>query len=249
MIFSLVVIRIFRGVSIRSNRRINSTSFDCLFNMDVSGLRIQYASTPFLEDDLVSKNDPMKQFDHWFTAAMECDKEGEPNAACLSTCTPDGHPSSRMLLVKKFDDRGFIFYTNHSSRKGREMTANPNACLLFFWPSLHRQVRVEGEVNTIPEEESDEYFNSRPAGNKLSAIVSKQSQVVASRAELQAAHDKLKASVTSDDCELKRPSTWGGFVLKPRRYEFWQGQSNRLHDRITFTKDDNSAWVIERIAP
>lgn len=247
MIFSFIAIQAIRRVSIRSSRGIKSTCFGLLLNMDVSALRVQYASTPFLEDDLVSTTDPMKQFDHWFKTAMDCDKEGEPNAACLSTCTPDGCPSSRMLLVKKFDDRGFIFFTNHGSRKGREMAQNPNACLLFYWPSLHRQVRVEGQVSQIPEAESDEYFDSRPAGNKLSAIVSRQSQAVASRAELQKAHDELKASI--NESELKRPATWGGFVLTPQRYEFWQGQSNRLHDRIVFTKDNNSDWAITRMFP
>ena len=217
--------------------------------MNVSNLRVPYSSSPFLEQNLVSLTDPMKQFNDWFETAFKSPNENEPNAACLSTCTLSGYPSSRMLLVKKFDDNGFTFYSNYNSRKGLELKENCNGCLLFFWSSLHRQVRVEGEVSMIPIEESDAYFNSRPNGNRISATVSPQSEEILSREDLKTSYDKLESAVSNNDSILSRPTNWGGYLLKPSRYEFWQGQTNRLHDRIIFTKQSDDTWITKRLAP
>ena len=220
--------------------------------MDVSSLRIPYSSVPFLEEDLVSKDDPINQFKSWFQTALHSGTEEQPNAACLSTCTTTGYPSSRMLLVKKFDEQGFTFFTNYDSRKGKELIENPNACLLFFWSSLHRQVRIEGTVSKLSQEESEQYFNSRPLGSRISATVSPQSREIASRESLQAAYNDLESKLSGDDdscASLTKPATWGGFTLKPLLCEFWQGQTNRLHDRIVFTKHSDGTWTTKRLAP
>ncbi len=231
-----------------AHSRLTSDAAAATDKMDVSGLRVPYSSMPFLEQDLVSSSNPLLQFQNWFQTALDSPKEEQPNAACLSTSTPQGHPSSRMLLVKKFDEAGFTFFTNHNSRKGRELATNPNACLLFFWASLHRQVRIEGTVATITDAESDAYFHSRPLASQLSATVSPQSSVVPSRKHLQDAVEELERRVEGG--ELTRPPHWGGFLLNPVRYEFWQGQTDRLHDRVVFSKQDGGgSWSVERLAP
>ncbi len=217
-------------------------------SMDVSGLRVPYSSVPFLEKDLVSTTDPMKQFIDWFQTAIDSTTEEQPNAACLSTCTLSGYPSSRMLLIKKFDEIGFTFYSNYDSRKGIELAENPKACLLFFWSSIHRQVRIEGTVDRITAEQSDQYYDSRPVNSKISASISCQSTVISNREEIETLYKKQESTVSCNG-GLSRPSHWGGYILKPLRYEFWQGQTSRLHDRIVFIKQSNDIWTTQRLAP
>ena len=217
--------------------------------MDVSDRRVPYSVKPLFEEDLSSTEDPLKQFISWFEAAdRSSDRDREPNAACLSTCTPEGVPSSRMVLIKKFDERGFTFFTNYSSRKGREINSNPKACLLFYWPSLHRQVRIEGDVSKVSEAESEAYFKSRPLPSQISATISKQSSEIISRQELQESCKKLELSLSGEK-SLPKPVEWGGYTVKPKMYEFWQGQTNRLHDRITFTRLSDDTWVMKRLSP
>jgi pyridoxamine 5'-phosphate oxidase len=189
--------------------------------------------------------DPIAQFQVWFDAALAAGVH-EPNAMHLATVDPDGQPSGRVVLVKDVDARGFCFYTNYASRKGYELTARPVASLTFFWPELERQVRVEGDVETVSEAESDAYFNSRPRGSQLGAWVSHQSEVIASRDVLVAEQVRLEAHYA--DQPVPRPSHWGGFRVRPRRIEFWQGRPSRLHDRLRYRLDAGT-WVLERLAP
>ena len=213
----------------------------------LASLRVAYSSTAFTEDQLVSKSNPFLQFQAWFDEALKCDQIQEANAVCLATCSVDGRPSSRMVLLKFYDEHGFRFYTNLESRKGRELAENPYVSLLFFWPPLHRQVRIEGQVEKVSEEDSTKYFQSRPIQSQISATVSMQSREVESREQLEKKHEELHAEVDSG-CPLTRPSYWGGFCLVPSMYEFWQGQSNRLHDRLVFVKM-NDSWNLKRLAP
>ena len=187
--------------------------------------------------------DPLRQFGAWFEAAGAADVRA-PEAMALATATSDGQPSVRMVLLKGFDERGFVFFTGYESRKGAELAANPRAALLFHWDLLGRQVRIEGPVERVGEAESDAYFRSRPRGAQISASVSPQSRVVESRASLEAAAARLQAR----GGELPRPPAWGGFRLAPQTYEFWQHRSNRLHDRLRY-RHDGGRWKIERLGP
>lgn len=215
--------------------------------VDISQLRTPYSTSFFTEDQLVSRTNPFKQFHAWFQLVLECDQISEPNAVSISTATKDGRPSSRMVLMKSYSERGFTFFTNYRSRKGRELEENPNAALLFYWPPLHQQVRIEGTVQMLPEEESTEYFHSRPRESQISAVVSPQSEQIPNRGVLEAKHWEL---VEKDDLPIPRPQNWGGYLLIPTLFEFWQGQSNRLHDRIVFMKDEGSeTWTLKRLAP
>lgn len=214
-------------------------------------MRTAYSSVIFTEDDLVSQSNPVQQFHSWFKDALDCDQIAEANAACLSTSSKEGRPSSRMVLVKDYSDTGFTFFTNYESRKGRELEENPFAAVLFYWPPLHRQVRLEGRVERIPPEQSVRYFSQRPLQSQVSSTVSPQSSKVASRAELQEKYDALmRKCVESDTRSLARPHYWGGYLLVPFRFEFWQGQSNRLHDRIVFSRDEGrESWTTSRLGP
>lgn len=188
---------------------------------------------------------PVIQFSKWFREAVDA-KVNEPNAMTLSTATIDGKPSSRILLLRNFNEEGFVFYTNYKSRKGEEISRNPNAALLFFWPELERQVRIEGILTKQTAEESDLYFISRPRASKLGAWTSAQSKVVASRKVLDEEYEKI--SKKYPDEQVPRPEYWGGYVLRPQSVEFWQGRPGRLHDRILYT-EQNKSWKIERLAP
>lgn len=186
--------------------------------------------------------DPLAQFAAWFRAAEEAGVP-VPEAMALATATPDGAPSARMVLLKGFDARGFVFFTSYQSRKGRELAANPRAALLFQWQPLGRQVRIEGPVSRVPAEESDAYFRSRPLGSRLSAIASEQSEPIAERAELEA-----RVAALEGDLDPSPPAEWGGYVLDPVVYEFWQHRDDRLHDRFGYGRE-SGGWRIERLQP
>ena len=188
-------------------------------------------------------NDPLTQFELWFEEAR--DTVAVPEAMALATATRDGAPSVRMVLLKGADDRGFAFFSNYESRKGGELEANPRAGLLFHWAELGRQVRVEGAVERLPDEESDRYFDTRPLGARLAAWVSRQSEPIASRDELIEGVETMRQHLGS---ELVRPIHWGGYLLVPECYEFWQHREDRLHDRLQYRRDDGR-WVRERLAP
>jgi pyridoxamine 5'-phosphate oxidase len=196
---------------------------------------------PLEEAELDS--DPLRQFAAWFEDAGAAGVRA-PEAMALATATADGGPSVRMVLMKGFDERGFVFFTGYESRKGAELSANSRAALLFYWDPLGRQVRIEGPVERVAEAESDAYFASRPRGAQISATVSPQSRVVESRARLEAAAAELEAR----GGELRRPPAWGGFRVAPESYEFWQHRANRLHDRLRYRRD-GGAWTIERLGP
>lgn len=196
---------------------------------------------PLLETDV--DPDPLRQFALWFEEAGQAGIRA-PEAMAVATVAGDGSPSARMVLLKEFDDRGFVFFTGYESRKAVELTENPHAALLFYWDPLGRQVRIEGPVERVAETESEAYFRSRPRGAQISAAVSPQSRVVDSRAGLEARAAELEAGAD----EIPRPSTWGGFRVTPKSYEFWQHRANRLHDRLRYRRDGDH-WAIERLAP
>ena len=208
-------------------------------------MRQDYSAASLSED--TTKADPIKQFEKWFNEAVESQLH-EPNAMTLSTATHDGRPSGRIVLLKGFNPTGFMFYTNYLSRKGKEITKNPLGALTFFWGSLERQVRIEGTIEKLSKEESDQYFHSRPRNSQLGAMASPQSQEVASRDILEKKLEQLAAEY-GDDGEIPKPSYWGGYILKPRLIEFWQGRSSRMHDRILYKKIDNKNWKKVRLAP
>jgi pyridoxamine 5'-phosphate oxidase len=197
-----------------------------------------------LDESEADKN-PYAQFGKWFDEALIA-KILEPNAMILSTSTPDGKPSSRVVLLKQLDSKGFSFFTNYQSRKGMQLELNPYAALVFFWPELERQVRVEGKVSKVSQSESDEYFGSRPEGSRIGAWASPQSKSIPSRDFL----EKLKVDFENQFSgkTIGRPPHWGGFCLAPTLFEFWQGRPDRLHDRLQYTKLE-SDWIIDRLAP
>lgn len=200
---------------------------------------------PLREQD--ADPDPLAQFTAWFAAAADAPGVRAPEAAAIATASADGMPSVRMVLVKGTDEHGFVFYTNYDSRKGRELTANPRAALMFYWDALGRQVRIEGPVERTSAAETSEYVRSRPRGSQLSALASPQSQVIPDR-------DFLEQRVASLGVEFGGtappvPDGWGGFRLLPETFEFWQHRDDRLHDRLRYTRGADRAWVIERLAP
>lgn len=189
--------------------------------------------------------DPLAQFQRWFDAALRAGVP-EPNALHLATIGPDGRPAGRVVLLKGVTAGGFVFYTNYRSRKGHDLDANPVAALTFFWPELERQIRIEGRVERVSVEESDQYFASRPRGSQLGAWVSHQSEVIADRATLEQRQRDLEAQFGNGP--IPRPPHWGGFRVVPDAVEFWQGRPSRLHDRIRY-RLDGEMWVIERLSP
>ena len=209
----------------------------------ISGIRREYALQGF--DESQADPNPFRQFDRWFDDVMKSGVS-EPNAMSLATVDADGRPSNRMILLKGFDERGFVFYTNYESRKGRALEHEPRVAACFWWPDLERQVRIEGDVERVTLEESDAYFESRPRESQIGACVSNQSSVVASRGELEIELGKFIAKHI--DRSIPRPDFWGGFRIRPRVIEFWQGRPHRLHDRLRYTKGGDT-WKIERLAP
>ena len=193
--------------------------------------------------DLAS--DPLEQFRAWFAEAAASVEV--PEAMALATATPEGVPSVRMVLLKGHDERGLVFYSHYTSRKGRELAANPQAALLFHWSPLGRQVRVEGRVERVPEAESDAYFGTRPRGAQLGALASRQSEPLESRSELDARLAEVEDALGADP--VPRPPTWGGFRLAPTAWEFWQHRDSRLHDRFRYERDPSGAWTLARLFP
>ena len=189
--------------------------------------------------------DPLKQFEKWYADVLAAGVP-EADAMTLATATNDGTPDARIVLLKSFDDRGFVFFTNYRSRKAEELDNNEKACLLFYWLPVKRQVRIEGSVEKVSEEESDDYFHTRPWGSKLGAWASDQSTVIASREDLEKRFAELELEFADN---VPRPSHWGGYRVKPEAIEFWQGRENRLHDRIRYRLQDDKSWLIERLAP
>lgn len=210
---------------------------------DLSNYRKSYEKDELLEENI--KENPLEFFRDWFFEADNHDKVSEANAMTVSTIGLDGFPKSRVVLLKKFNEDGFIFYTNYDSEKGKAIENNNNVCLSFFWPYLERQVIVKGKASKIAENLSDGYFESRPMQSQYSAMVSPQSQVVPNREFLE---DKIK-EFEKQNILPKRPDNWGGYVVFPLSIEFWQGRPNRLHDRIRYTLDKDYNWKIERLAP
>src|SRR5580658_8717112 len=211
--------------------------------MTLAELRKEYSLAGLTEKD--AARDPYRQFEKWFQEA-EAAKIHEPNAAVLATAARDGRPSARMVLLKGVDGRGFVFYTNYESRKGRELEANPRAAYLFPWIALERQVIVEGSVARVPREESEAYFHSRPRSSQLAAWASSQSSIIAGREALDQSMKAVEKKYSGVEAPL--PPNWGGFRIVPDSVEFWQGRRSRLHDRLRYRRDGNS-WIIERLAP
>ena len=205
---------------------------------------MQYEKNPpLLEQDVLP--DPLAQFERWLKAAVDAGMI-EPTAMTLATVGADGHPHARLVLFKGFKDGGFSFYTNHESDKGRELRAYAHAALVFWWYKLERQVRIEGPVTRLPESDSREYFYSRPRASQLGAMTSRQSRVVASRAELDARFDENEKKLAGKEVPL--PEFWGGYRVQPERIEFWQGRRGRLHDRLVYLRGSHG-WRIERLEP
>lgn len=214
-----------------------------LFNMELADIRKEYRLKVMDENEI--NRDPMKQFEMWLNEAFDS-KVNEPTAMTLATATTGGTPSARIVLLKAFTPSGFGFFTNYSSRKGEEIANNQLIALLFHWPELERQVRIEGIASRTSAAVSDEYFNSRPYESRLSAVISNQSQVVPDREYLEI----LWASQQDQSFAqgIRRPANWGGYMVEPSRIEFWQGRPNRLHDRLRFLREGEN-WVISRLAP
>ncbi|XP_062383144.1 pyridoxine-5'-phosphate oxidase [Sardina pilchardus] len=229
--------------------------------MDLSDMRKKYKGDDqcFEEDQLVSL-DPIKQFGDWFEQATKCPEVGEANAMCIATATKDGRPSARMVLLKGFSHEGFRFFSNYESRKGEELESNPYACLVFYWEPLNRQIRIEGDVERIPFQSSCDYFHSRPKSSQIGAVVSRQSTAIPDREYLRQKNSELEERYK--DTDVPMPDYWGGYIVKPYYIEFWQGQTNRLHDRIVFTRPKKGepelkdmqhhaegGWVYQRLSP
>jgi len=214
-------------------------------NNDLGNYRKSYDKGSLLETD-ISEN-PLELFQRWFFEVDQHFPQDETNAMTLSTLGEDGFPKGRVVLLKKYTHEGFIFYTNYESEKGKAIANNPNVCLSFFWHAAERQIIIKGKAEKIAENLSDGYFESRPRGSQLGAIVSNQSDVVKDRSELE---EKLKQLEKAyEGREIERPNYWGGFIVKPVEIEFWQGRANRLHDRIRYKLDSEYNWIIERLAP
>ena len=212
---------------------------------DLSNYRKSYEKSELLENCI--PEDPINLFQRWFHEAKDFEGIGEVNAMTVATIGLDGFPKSRVVLLKKYSEEGFIFYTNYNSEKGRALAANPNVCLSFFWHALERQVIIKGTAEKTSDVVSDTYFESRPEGSKLGAMVSNQSEIIANRDYLENNLKQLEHDFHGK--VIPRPSHWGGFLVRPREVEFWQGRPNRLHDRIRYSIKDDYSWTINRLAP
>ena len=210
----------------------------------LAGLRREHTTGAFSEEE--AHPDPFEQFRVWLGDAQAAGIM-QPNAMTLSTIDEHGHPDARIVLLKGLDERGLVFYTHRTSRKGQELAAHPHAALTFLWDSLERQIRVKGSVEWTTDAESDEYFLSRPRGSQLGAIVSNQSEVIPGRQVLEQSLTELAERV--GDAPLERPRTWGGYRVLPVEWEFWQGRPSRLHDRIRYRQAVQGGWLKERLAP
>jgi len=211
--------------------------------MSLADIRREYLGEPLSEAH--ADPDPMRQFSAWFEHVR--DIEADPTAMALATATPGGRPSVRTVLLKEMDDRGFVFYTNYQSRKAREMEATGRASLLFYWGSLERQVRIDGAVERVSPAESDAYFETRPPDSRLSVYASRQSETIESRDALDEVFERVKR--TYGDGPVPRPDWWGGYRVVPDEFEFWQGRTSRLHDRLRYVKRPDASWHRERLAP
>lgn len=212
---------------------------------DLSNYRKSYDKSELLENNI--PEDPINLFNRWFHEVEDFGGVDEVNAMTVSTIGLDGFPKSRVVLLKKFNEEGFVFYTNYNSQKGRSIAANPNVCLSFFWHSMERQVIIKGRAQKTSEVVSDGYFDSRPDGSKLGAIVSNQSEVIPSRSFLENNLKELEQKFEGK--EIPRPDFWGGYLVVPCEVEFWQGRPNRLHDRIQYLLQEDYSWSINRLSP
>jgi pyridoxamine 5'-phosphate oxidase len=210
----------------------------------IADIRTDYKLHSLDETDVAS--DPVAQFTRWWDEAINSAVD-EVNAMTLATASKEGHPSARIVLLKGYDAQGFIFFTNYNSQKGKELEDNPRAALVFFWKELERQVRIEGIVAKIPDSESDTYFESRPAGSRIGAWASPQSETISDRKVIE--HNFLDFENKYGTGDIPRPPHWGGYIVKTTLFEFWQGRSSRLHDRIQYTIQPGGNWKIERLAP
>jgi pyridoxamine 5'-phosphate oxidase len=211
---------------------------------NIAAIRKDYKLQRLDEKD--ASQNPFVQFGKWWEDASASNIE-EVNAMTLATATKNGRPSARIVLLKEFTDQGFVFFTNYESHKGQELLENPQACLVFFWKELERQVKIEGVAEKISAAESDAYFMSRPEGSRIGAWSSPQSKVISSRSVLEANVTEMEKKFAGT--EIQRPPHWGGYIVKPVVIEFWQGRPSRLHDRIQYTKLEDETWKIERLAP
>ncbi len=217
---------------------------DTVMKKEIADIRLNYSKNVLLESGV--EKDPIRQFNKWWQEAIRSEID-EVNAMTLATASPDGIPSARVVLLKDFSGKGFLFFTNYESFKAQQLESNPKACVVFFWKELERQVRITGLVQRADPEESDTYFNSRPEESRIGALTSPQSRVIESREWIDEQFEKNKSMLAGKP--IKRPDYWGGYVVRPVIMEFWQGRPGRLHDRLQYTLQQDNEWKIERLAP